>query len=121
MLVLATIPYLGYTSLISTQFLTPEGRILNSISQLFCWKISICHLKAQLSWSRVLLTIRAREQQCLKDQYLAAKIKMEKQIWIFAFLATFVKGKSFFLNYLIGILLSSAFFSQNSCLVLIKT
>merc|ERR1711971_303262 len=26
-----------------------------------------------------------------KDQYLAAKIKMEKQIWIFAFLATFVK------------------------------
>ena len=32
--------------------------------------------------------IRARE----KDQYLAAKIKMEKQIWIFAFLATFIKG-----------------------------
>ena len=32
--------------------------------------------------------IRAKE----KDQYLAAKIKMEKQIWIFAFLATFVKG-----------------------------
>ena len=86
----------GRGSLISTQFLTPEGRILNSIPQLFCWKISICHLKAQLSWSRVLLTIRAREQQYLKDQYLAAKIKMEKQIWIFAFLATFVKGKSFF-------------------------
>merc|ERR1712051_1123489 len=39
----------------------------------------------QLSWSRLLL------QQYLKDQYFAAKIKMEKQIWIFAFLATFVK------------------------------
>ena len=114
-------------------FLFPEGRILKSIPQLFLWKISSCHLIAQFSWSRVLpkSELESSIQYCcnyLKDQYLAAKIKMEKQIWIFAFLASFVKGMIFYINIwseVFEVFLENStdiwvFFNVNSWIILIK-